>query len=97
MTTANTTTAFILIADDPRYGETTAFTGWDAIQGAFRTMWGMSDDELDALRDQPESESHIYEAEFVSAGLYETTPGTRYHVGKFSEDGMAEASESTED
>lgn len=85
----------ILIADDPIYGDTTAFTGWDAIRDAFRTMWGMSDDELDALRD--ESESHIYEAEFVSAGLYETTPGTRYHVGKFSEDGMAEASESTED
>ena len=93
MTTANTTTAFILIADDPRYGDTTAFTGWDAIRDAFRTMWGMSDDELDALRDEPESESHIYEAEFVSAGLYETTPGTRYHVGKF-EAGMADASES---
>ena len=96
MTTANTTTAFILIADDPRYGDTTAFTGWDAIRDAFRTMWGMSDDELDALRDEPESESHIYEAEHVSA-IYETTAGTRYHVGKFSEDGMAEASESTED
>lgn len=84
----------ILIADDPRYGDTTAFSGWDDIRRSFRTMWGMSDDELDALRDEPESESHIYEAEFVSAGLYETTPGTRYHVGKFSEDGMAEASES---
>lgn len=87
----------ILIADDPRYGDTTAFTGWDAIRDAFRTMWGMSDDELDALRDEPESESHIYEAEHVSADIYETTAGTRYHVGKFSEDGMAEASESTED
>ena len=97
MTTANTTTAFILIADDPRYGDTTAFTGWDAIRDAFRTMWGMSDDELDALRDEPESASHIYTAEHVSADIYETTPGTRYHVGKFSEDGMAEASESTED
>lgn len=86
----------ILIADDPRYGDTTAFTGWDAIRDAFRTMWGMSDDELDALRDEPESESHIYEAEFVSADIYETTAGTRYHVGEFS-DGMAEASESTED
>ena len=96
MTTANTTTAFILIADAPRYGEPTAFTGWDDIRRAFRTMWGMSDDELDALRDEPESKSHIYEAEFVSAGLYETTAGTRYHVGEFS-DGMAEASEITED
>lgn len=87
----------ILIADDPIYGDTTAFTGWDAIRDAFRTMWGMSDDELDALRDEPESESHIYEAEHVSADIYETTAGTRYHVGEFSEDGMAEASESTED
>jgi len=84
----------ILIADDPRYGDTTAFTGWDAIRRSFRIMWGMSDDELDALRDEPESESHIYEAEHVSADIYETTPGTRYHVGEFSEDGMAEASES---
>lgn len=84
----------ILIADDPRYGDTTAFSGWDDIRRSFRTMWGMSDDELDALREEPESESHIYEAEFVSAGLYETTSGTRYHVGEFSEDGMAEASES---
>lgn len=97
MTTANTTTAFILIADDPRYGETTAFAGWDDIRRAFRTMWGMSDDELDALRDDPESASHIYTAEHVSADIYETTSGTRYHVGEFSEDGMAEASESTED
>lgn len=87
----------ILIADDTIYGDTTAFTGWDAIRDAFRTMWGMSDDELDALRDEPESKSHIYEAERVSDGLYETTAGTRYHVGEFSEDGMAEASESTED
>ena len=87
----------ILIADDTIYGDTTAFTGWDAIRRSFRTMWGMSDDELDALRDEPESESHIYEAEHVSADIYETTPGTRYHVGKFSEDGMAEASEITED
>ena len=54
MTTANTTTAFILIADDPRYGDTTAFTGWDAIRDAFRAMWDMSDDELDALREDPE-------------------------------------------
>ena len=92
-----TATAFILIADDSRYGDTTAFTGWDAIRDAFRSMWGMSDEELEALREAPESESHIYEAEFVSAGLYETTPGTRYNVGKFSEDGMAEASEITED
>lgn len=87
----------ILIADDTIYGDTTAFTGWDAIRRAFRTMWGMSDDEVDALRDEPESKSHIYEAEHVSADIYETTAGTRYHVGKFSEDGMAEASESTED
>lgn len=91
-----TTTAFILIADDSRYGDTTAFTGWDAIRDAFRSMWGMSDEELEALREAPESESHIYEAEHVSAGLYETTAGTRYHVGEFS-DGMAEASEITED
>ena len=89
-------TRSILIADDPRYGETTAFAGWDAIRDAFRSMWGMSDEELEALREEPESESHIYEAEFVSAGLYETTSGTRYHVGKF-EAGMAEASEITED
>lgn len=86
----------ILIADDPRYGDTTAFSGWDDIRRSFRTMWGMSDDELDALREEPESASHIYTAEHVSADIYETTAGTRYHVGKF-EAGMAEASESTED
>ena len=86
----------ILIADDSRYGDTTACTGGDAIRDAFRSMWGMSDEELEALREEPESESHIYEAEFVSAGLYETTSGTRYHVGELS-DGMAEASEITED
>jgi len=87
----------ILIADDPIYGEPTAFAGWDDIRRAFHIMWGMSDEEIEALREEPESESHIYEAEFASAGLYETTSGTRYHVGEFSEDGMAEARESTED
>lgn len=86
----------ILIADDPRYGDTTAFSGWDDIRRSFRTMWGMGADEIEALRDDPESASHIYTAEHVSADIYETTAGTRYHVGKFS-DGMAEASEITED
>ena len=84
----------ILIADDPIYGEPTAFTGWDAIRRAFRIMWGMSDEETEALREEPESASRIYTAEHVSADIYETMDGTRYHVGKFSEDGMAEASES---
>ena len=92
--TTTTIETRILIADDTIYGDTTAFTGWDAIRDAFRSMWGMSDEELEALREGPESGSHIYEAEHVSADIYETMAGTRYHVGKFSEDGMAEASES---
>ena len=94
--TTTTIETRILIADDTIYGDTTAFTGWDAIRDAFRSMWGMSDEELEALREEHESESHIYEAEHVSADIYETMAGTRYHVGELS-DGMAEASEITED